>query len=63
MSGNTVLQDMKISSKGAHIECINEFKKKLKGPLKSTKTKSASKIILACFTLYNFVKWIILKHA
>lgn len=27
MSGNTVLQDMNISSKGVHIECINEFKK------------------------------------
>ncbi|XP_048733958.1 uncharacterized protein LOC125650059 [Ostrea edulis] len=66
MSGNTVLHDRKISSKRVHIERIIGLAKTfkiLKGPLNSTETKLASEIVFVCFTMCNFRKCIVPKHA
>ena len=62
----TVLRDRKISSKRVHIERLiglAETFKMLKGPLNSTETKLASEKAYVCFTLCNFRKCIVPKHA
>lgn len=64
MSGNTVLRNIKISSKRVHVERIIGLTKTFKilmGPLNSTETKLASEIIFVCFTLCNFRKCIVPK--
>ncbi|XP_050415275.1 uncharacterized protein LOC126829417 [Patella vulgata] len=66
MSGKTVINDRKISSKRVHIERIIGLAKTfkiLKSPLNSTETKLASDIIYICFMLCNFRKCIISKDA
>ncbi|XP_061167395.1 uncharacterized protein LOC133176262 [Saccostrea echinata] len=66
MSGKTVLRDRKISSKRVHIERLiglGKTYKILKTPLNTTETKLASEILFVCFTLCNFKKCIVPKHA
>ena len=66
ISNHTVLRDIKISSKRVHIERLIGLAKTfkiLKGPLNSTETKLASEIASVCFTLCNFRKYIVPKHA
>ncbi|XP_062591631.1 uncharacterized protein LOC134253139 [Saccostrea cucullata] len=66
MSGKTVLRDRKISSKRVHIERLiglGKTYKILKTPLNTTETKLAREILFVCFTLCNFKKCIVPKHA